>query len=49
MSSGSAHSPETTPVGHDIIDAIRHMEGVVAVRDRLSYPQDSPYRPRIFG
>ena len=31
-------TPETTPVGLDIIDAVRHMEGVVAVRDRLSYP-----------
>ena len=31
-------TPETTAVGHDIIDAIRHAEGVVAVRDRLSYP-----------
>jgi CBS domain-containing protein len=36
---------ETTQVGLDIISAIRHMEGVVFVRDRLSYPQDSPYRP----
>jgi CBS domain-containing protein len=39
-----AGAPETTMVGLDIIDAIRHMEGVVAVRDRLSYPQDTPYR-----
>ena len=39
-------TPETSPVGHGIIDAVRHMEGVVAVRDRLSYPQDSPYLPR---
>ena len=39
-------TPETTAVGHDIIDAVRHMEGVVAVRDRLSYPLDPPYRPR---
>jgi CBS domain-containing protein len=31
-------TPETAIVGHDIIDAIRHMEGVVAVRDRLTYP-----------
>jgi CBS-domain-containing membrane protein len=37
-------TPETTAVGHDIIDAIRHAEGVVAVRDRLSYPTDPPYR-----
>ena len=35
-------TPETTAVGLDIISAIRHMEGVVAVRDRLSYPHDSP-------
>jgi CBS domain-containing protein len=41
-----AGAPETTMVGLDIIDAIRHMEGVVAVRDRLSYPQDTSYRPR---
>jgi CBS-domain-containing membrane protein len=31
-------TPETTAVGHDIINAARHMEGVVAVRDRLTYP-----------
>ena len=31
-------TPETTPVGHDIIDAARRVDGVVAVRDRLSYP-----------
>ena len=33
-----AGTPETTQVGLDIIDAARHMEGVVAVRDRLTYP-----------
>jgi CBS-domain-containing membrane protein len=38
-------TPETSRVGQDIVDAIRHMEGVVAVRDRLSYPMDSPYLP----
>jgi len=31
-------APETTPVGRDIIESARHVEGVVAVRDRLSYP-----------
>jgi osmotically-inducible protein OsmY len=31
-------TPETVSVGHDIVGAVRHMEGVVAVRDRLSYP-----------
>jgi len=30
--------PETTEVGRDIIESARHVEGVVAVRDRLSYP-----------
>lgn len=39
-------TPETSRAGVDIIDAIRHMEGVVAVRDRFSYPTDSPYLPR---
>ena len=29
---------ESTVVGRDIIEAARHVEGVVAVRDRLSYP-----------
>jgi CBS-domain-containing membrane protein len=32
--------PETSAVGRDIIASIRHVEGVVAVRDRLSYPRD---------
>jgi CBS-domain-containing membrane protein len=36
-----AGKPETTSIGYDIIDAVRHMEGVVAVRDRLSYPPGS--------
>ena len=36
-------TPETTQVGLDIIDAARHMEGVVAVRDRLTYPVDPQY------
>ena len=39
-----AGAPETTQAGLDIIDAVRHMEGVVAVRDRLSYPQNTAYR-----
>ena len=42
-------TPETTTAGLDIIDAVRHMEGVVAVRDRLSYPDDSPYRGSTSG
>jgi CBS domain-containing protein len=39
-----AGRPETAQVGRDIIDAVRHLEGVVAVRDRLSSPKDSSYR-----
>ena len=31
-------TPETTVTGHDIVAAARHVEGVVAVRDRLMYP-----------
>ncbi len=34
--------PETASVGHDMIEEIRHVEGVVAVRDRLSYPSERP-------
>jgi CBS domain-containing protein len=39
-------TPETSRVGYDIVAAIRHMQGVVFVRDRLSYPMDSPYLPK---
>lgn len=38
-------TPETSPVGRDIIHAAGHVEGVVAVRDRLSYPPGPPARP----
>ena len=37
--------PETASVGHGIIDAIRHIEGVVTVRDRLRYPPNPEYLP----
>jgi CBS-domain-containing membrane protein len=30
--------PETNDLGHDLVDKTRHVPGVVAVRDRLSYP-----------
>lgn len=30
--------PENAAAGHGIIDAVRHADGVVAVRDRLTYP-----------
>ena len=35
--------PETAWVGRDIIAAARHVDGVVAVHDRLSYPATPPY------
>jgi CBS-domain-containing membrane protein len=35
-------SPETAALGHDIVRKVRHVQGVVAVRDRLSYPDDYP-------
>jgi len=33
-------SPETAALGRDIVRAARHVQGVVAVRDRLSYSAD---------
>ena len=35
--------PETSESGHEIVRRIRHVQGVVAVRDRLDYPP--PERP----
>ena len=32
--------PPSGQVGHAILDAVRHVQGVVAVRDRFSYPGD---------
>jgi CBS domain-containing protein len=34
--------PETSTVGHQIVEQARHTQGVVAVRDRLSYPPSEP-------
>jgi CBS-domain-containing membrane protein len=34
--------PEISSVGHEIVERARHVPGVVAVRDRLSYPPDDP-------
>lgn len=38
--------PENPSVGRDMIEEIRHVEGVVAVRDRLTYPPEQRYVPR---
>src|SRR5947199_7548730 len=35
-------TPETTAFGHALIRKVRHVPGVVAVRDRLSYPDVYP-------
>jgi CBS domain-containing protein len=35
-------SPETTALGRNIVRKVRHVAGVVAVRDHLSYPDDYP-------
>jgi CBS domain-containing protein len=37
--------PETTAAGRDITEAARHVEGVVAVRDRLTYLPAGDYIP----
>ena len=34
--------PETSDVGHELVRRARHVQGVVAVRDRLSYPPREP-------
>jgi CBS domain-containing protein len=35
-------SPDTAALGHDIVRKIRHVSGVVALRDQLSYPDGYP-------
>jgi CBS domain-containing protein len=32
--------PEVSSAGHEIVEQARHVQGVVAVRDRLSYPPE---------
>lgn len=32
--------PESASLGHDLVGTVRHIQGVVAVRDRLSYPAE---------
>jgi osmotically-inducible protein OsmY len=32
--------PQTSETGHEIVRQIQRLQGVVAVRDRLSYPDD---------
>ena len=37
-----AGEPESDSIGHEIVRTVRHIEGVVAVRDRLDYRSDEP-------
>ena len=39
--------PETADMGHDIVDVVRHLDGVVAVRDKLTYPPAAASRHRF--
>ena len=39
-----AGEPESDTIGHEIVRTVRHIEGVVAVRDRLDYRSDEPAR-----
>lgn len=34
--------PETAAAGHGLVRMVRHLEGVIAVRDRLTYPPAGP-------
>jgi hypothetical protein len=37
-----AGSPESVELGHDLVRKMRYVQGVVAVRDRLSYSDVYP-------
>jgi CBS-domain-containing membrane protein len=41
-------SPETTGQGHNLVSRIRHVRGVVAVRDMLAYPPPDQLIPGLF-
>ena len=41
-------SPETAALGHVIVRKIRHIPGVVAVHDELSYPDTYPVAGSVF-
>jgi CBS-domain-containing membrane protein len=42
-------TPETVSIGHEVLSRVRHVQGVVAVRDRLVYPlPPSPAAPGAY-
>jgi CBS domain-containing protein len=40
--------PESATLGRDIVDQVRHVQGVVSVRDRLDYPPSERSSPGPF-
>jgi CBS domain-containing protein len=40
-------TPESAALGRDIVEEVRHVKGVVAVRDRLSYPRAVREAPTV--
>jgi CBS domain-containing protein len=41
-------NPETNDLGHNLMNRIRHVQGVVAVRDELAYPPAEQLIPGLF-
>ena len=39
--------PETSEVGREIVRRVRHVQGVVAVRDRFRYPPSEHVEPHF--
>ena len=42
-------TPETTALGRELADRVRHVQGVVSVRDRLSNPPPEPSSPQALS
>jgi CBS-domain-containing membrane protein len=40
-------NPETADLGHDLVDRMRHVQGVVALRDQLAYPPSERLIPGL--
>ena len=42
-------TPETTALGRELADRVRHVQGVVSVRDQLSNPPPEPSSPQALS
>ena len=42
-------TPETAALGRELADRVRHVQGVVSVRDRLSNPPPEPSSPQALS